>query len=61
MTLVVVGRPGLRDPKFLAEFFAAAVAVVEQATSADGAPMRSRGERLPHRARCGRRNVALDV
>ena len=36
MVLVVVTRLRLRDPKFFDEFFAAAVAVVEQATSSEG-------------------------
>lgn len=36
MALIVVTRLRLRDAQFFDEFFAAAVAVVEQATSADG-------------------------
>ena len=36
MALVVVSRLRLRDPAFLDEFFAAAVAVIEQATASDG-------------------------
>lgn len=36
MALIVVTRLRLRDPAFFEEFFASAVAVVEQATSTDG-------------------------
>jgi hypothetical protein len=36
MALVVVTRLRLREPEFFDQFFAAAVAVVEQATSSDG-------------------------
>jgi hypothetical protein len=36
MALVVVTRLRLREPAFFEEFFAAAVAVVEQATSSEG-------------------------
>jgi quinol monooxygenase YgiN len=36
VALIVVTRLRLRDAQFLDEFFAAAVTVVEQATSADG-------------------------